>query len=691
VKLAAFSHNASFIASTGAHDRLVKVWRRLFFGEGNERFDVTYLPHPASVTELRWRQCSSHDHQSESVLYTICSDNKLRIWAAVDPHGLQALQLWAELDLADSIQPREPFSSSLRRKRYVFIIDSWDFKIAIESAAQHKEKHLVERAAGNPEVCVIFDERGNMSAWGLERVGCKARQSEDVFNLAHVEGLNLHFLPLVSPEEDYLRVCSFAGNGRLHMLVNYFDGRIQWLSCAADLFLDASGMGDRLNVEGTWTGHRAPIENLSRTIGGTAFVSKSFINETIVWLHGGSDTGLSLRRHSVCQQSEEVLAMRLIHGGDHILFLLRDRLALWNTSSLKAAEIASCPHAIDGAILCLVLLPASGRAGEPTFVASMTSEMRGTVWTVSTATDPLNASLKPFATFQLDNNYLQTMIIPLDSARREQAASDFSPGATDVALSYDGIGTLSTWTASVDVEKRTVQWKRTNVVLTGVATASVVGVSSTRKAALVESTKTRLTIWDCRDSGLEHEVHFEKHESVGSLHWTSTDARSSILAVGLTHKILVYSQIRYDYLDARSSWAAIRVINIINVTNLSIADVLWLKGGDLIVAAGHQILLYDTNIEVSDSIASELPFPVLSDQLLDMANIADALNGTLPVYHPQILAQCLAIGKLAIVQHVLTRLCKRLKFYNEGDGLAASLGFVPEDFSDQPLVSNLES
>jgi len=676
------------------------VWRRLFFGEGNERFDVTYLPHPATVTELRWRQCSSHDQQSESVLYTICSDNKLRIWAAIDLHSLQALQLWAELDLADSIQLREAFSSPLRRKRYVFIIDSWDFKMAIESAAQHKEgaerehlnrKHLVERTAGNPEVCVIFDELGNMSAWGLERVGCKARHSKNVFNLAYVEGFNLHFLPLVSPEEDYLQVCSFAGNGRLHMLVNYFDGRIQWLSCAADRFLDPSGMGDRLNVEGTWTGHREPIENLSRTIGGTAFISKSFTNEAIVWLQGGSDTNSSLRRQSVCQQSEEVLAMRLIHGGDHILFLLRDRLALWNTSSLKAAEIASCPYTIEGAILCLVLLQASGRAGEPTFVASMTSEMRGTVWTVSTAIEPLNVSLKLFATFQLDNNYLQTMIIPLDSARREQTASDFSPGATDVALSYDGIGTLSTWNASVDTEKRKVQWKRTNVVLTGVANASVVGISSTRKAAFVESTRTRLTIWDSRDSELEHEVDFEKHESVRSLHWTSTDARSSILAVGLTHKVLIYSQLRYDYLDARTSWATIRVINITNVTNLSIADVLWLKGGDLIVAAGHEIFLYDTKIEVSDSIASELPFPVSSGQLLDMLNIADALNATLPVYHPQILAQCLAIGKLTIVQHVLTRLYKRLKFYTDGDGIAASLGFVAEDFSDQPLVSNLNS
>lgn len=700
MKLAAFSPDGSFIASTGAHDRLVKLWRRLFFGEGNERFDVSYLAHPAPVTELRWRHCSSRSQQSEAVLYTICSDNKLRIWAAIDPHGLQALQLWAEFDLAESIQLREPLASPLKGKSYVFIIDSWDFKTAVDSAAQKMEgiereqlsrRHLLEQTVGNPEVIVVFNELSNMSAWGMERVGCKARQPKDVFNLAHVEGINYQFLPSVGPYEDYLRVYSFAGNGRLQLLVHFFDGRIQWLSCAIDRFLDPSTRRERLHVEGAWTGHRDPIDQLIRSVGGTALISKSLNNEIIVWQHGDSDTSVPLRRHSVFQQPEEILAMRLIQGGDYIIFLLRDRLALWDIRSHKATEVATCPHETQGAILCLVLLQYSGRAGEPTFVATMTSEMQGTVWTVSTTTEDSKASLELFATFQLHNNDRHTMIIPLDSARRERAVSDFSPGATDIALSYDEAGTLTTWNASVDTERRTVQWKRTKVTLTGVVEASVISVSSTRKAALVDSSRTHLTIWDSRDSELEYDVHFAKHENIGSLHWTSTDARSSILAVGLAHKVLIYTQLRYDYLDARTSWATIRVINVTNLTNLSIADVLWLQGGDLIVAAGHQLFLYDTNIEISDSVASELPFPVMSGQVLGMLDIADALNGTLPVYHPQILAQCLAIGKLTIVQHVLTRLCKSLRFYTEGDGLAASLGFVPDDFSDQSLVSNLDS
>lgn len=48
-----FSPSASLIATAGARDRLVKIWRRLSYEEAT--FDYTYLPHPALVTHLEWR------------------------------------------------------------------------------------------------------------------------------------------------------------------------------------------------------------------------------------------------------------------------------------------------------------------------------------------------------------------------------------------------------------------------------------------------------------------------------------------------------------------------------------------------------------------------------------------------------------------------------------------------------------
>ena len=56
VKLALFSPDAGFIASVGNYDRLVKIWRRLSFEADNVQFDISYLPHPKTVTNLHWRK-----------------------------------------------------------------------------------------------------------------------------------------------------------------------------------------------------------------------------------------------------------------------------------------------------------------------------------------------------------------------------------------------------------------------------------------------------------------------------------------------------------------------------------------------------------------------------------------------------------------------------------------------------------
>jgi WD40 repeat protein len=200
VKLANFSYDSAYIASTGKYDRLTKIWRRLSFGSDDTRFDFSYLPHPATVTSVHWRRPYHAEQTIDNVLYTICADNVVRIWAATEAHGLQILQLWAQIDLRESIQPRGLAPKQSSNIRFAFIIDGRDFMLATEHAVQertsgqgedHALAHLVEVANRNPEICVVFDEAGHMSAWGLENVGCKARQTANIFNVAHVDCVSL--------------------------------------------------------------------------------------------------------------------------------------------------------------------------------------------------------------------------------------------------------------------------------------------------------------------------------------------------------------------------------------------------------------------------------------------------------------------------------------------------------------------
>ena len=138
---------------------------------------------------------------------------------AGDPHGHAILQLWDTIDLKDSIQPRSLNLKDRSSKRYAFIIDNRDFTTATERVVQNATSdeqaepgmaHLIEVATKSPDVCVVLDDRGNMSAWGLESVGCKHRKPGDIFNVAHTDGMRTRFDGSVKGIEDNTQFYPFV-------------------------------------------------------------------------------------------------------------------------------------------------------------------------------------------------------------------------------------------------------------------------------------------------------------------------------------------------------------------------------------------------------------------------------------------------------------------------------------------------
>src|SRR5258706_15660482 len=134
--------------------------------------------------------------------------------------------------------------------------------------------------------------------------------------------------------------------------------------------------------------------------------------------------------------------------------------------------------------------------------------------------------------------------------------------ARDVAISYTNAGLLRSWTAKVDMEKHRVDWLLTCSVETGVVEPALASGSSIRKAALVNANRSELTIWDVRGARLEYAQDFGMQDVIQDLDWTSTPDDQSILAVGFPHRVLLLSQMRYDYLNKGPAWASIREINI---------------------------------------------------------------------------------------------------------------------------------
>ena len=698
-KLAYFSHNAAYIASMGFYDKVVKIWRRLSYDTEEIRFDTSYLSHPTTATNLHWRKPRHREQNLEQLLYTFCADNKIRIWAAADQHGLTALHLWHIIDMNDVLQPRRVDLSTDRR--FGFIIDSRDFAAATEKAVQsfpdnpandHAMEHLIEVANRSPEICIVLDGQGHMSAWGLENAGSRNKTSASVFNVAHVEGLNISFDSQVSSDEDYTTFTVFSGGtfpDSITLLVHHFDGRIGWYDAKITEFFDTSVNHNRVKQRALWSGHDGPVKKIIRNDRGNAVLSRTDENHGVVWKQIPSHQGPGLLRHSTLLSDKHIHRSTMIRDGDVTALLHHGHISLWDTSSFYARKLEEVAYDISAKPLCLLALPEVNANRSIFHFAVIGADAKGLVWEVNVPfNEPLMNGTHPrvreFCRIDLKIDDDIAFVLPVDPAGSTTTVTGFLDiFALDVALTYSKNGTVRMLTARVDQENEKVEWLVTAKIETGIPNPSLASGSSIRKVALVDEAKTTLTIWDTTGTQLEYQEQFSDVEIIKDLDWTSTPDNQSVLAVGFPHRVLLLSQLRYDYLNAGPAWIALREIRIRDVTPHPIGDSCWLGNGNLVIGAGNQIFIYGQEMEVGSGVVERLGLSSRRPALRQMFEVVRQLNGPLSVFHPQFLSQCILCGKFSLVQMILTTLHRKLKFWSEGDELDSFVGLSPENFVDE--------
>ena len=702
-KFASFSPDANLVASTGLYDRLIKLWRRQSVGVDDTSFDFTYLPHPTAVTAIHWRTSNSRERSLDNVLYTTSADSKIRIWATSDPHGLQVLELWAEIDMLESIQPRQIQSSSASYERYAFFIDSDDFVAAFESAEQvdpsvreeenHGLEHLHEMLERHPEVCIILDGKGNMSAWGLENVSCKAKLPPTLFNIAHVENLKLLVLPDAKLDEKHLQfLCFFIPGQRsnLNLLVHHFDGRIEWLEGNVDKILDPSPGQERLRRMTVWTGHDGSIKKIVRSGSGETLVSRTNDNEGLIWKQERCQGGAILTRASLLSCPDHIHRSCLIGDGDFIVNLHHHSISLWDVRHAAATQVASLKFDVEGDLLCLLLLREPNAESRLIHVATITSHMNGIAWQIELGVSNTEnrqskscviPTISQFCLFDLGPQEDIVFVLPVDPAGSPSTISTFlDTFAKDIAISYTSNGVLRAWTAVIDHESSSVSWLATSTVDTGIDNPSLASGSSIRKTAVVDASRTGMTIWDASSAQLEYDVHYGPQDLIQDLDWSSTPDDQSILAVGFPHKIVILSQMRFDYINRGPAWAPIREIHLKESTPHPIGDSTWLGSGNLVVGSGNQLYVYDKEVTTADELIIDLHIRVHSQQSTTIFDLVSYLNGPLPVFHPQFLGQCILAGKSVQVQKIIINLHRALKFFSPGDELDSFLDIPLDDF-----------
>ncbi|KAG0643869.1 RAVE protein 1 C terminal-domain-containing protein [Tuber brumale] len=685
VHIGEFSYDASLIASVGESDRLVKIWRRPSLCTGDVQFDFSYLPHPRAVTRIHWRRPFSREQSVDNVLYTIAADGVLRVWAPVYPHDLHLLQLWAVIDLRESIPDGLCDEKTMARRsdtRYVMIVDGCVFTHAVESAVcsvdegergQQVFQRLVEVAKRSPEICVVFDGRGRMSAWGLENVGCRARKTTNVFSVMHAENSGMEFVAK-GEQETFVQFHCFLGGAGLMVLAHVFDGRVFWYEARLDRFLDPSPRPRRASLLGVLTGHSGPIETLVRTPDGKSMLSSTRENELMVWSQSKGDN-IALSKQSSISPASRVHRAVILDNGNYVMTLHDGHVVLWDSTQSVAKELERLYFKVAGKMLCLLLLPEAQDGLKQYHVVALSSEMKGIAWGITLPQKPselangindIRPTVHEFATFALDMKEDLLMILPVDPVGWNATISGtLDTFSREVVVTVDKSGLLQSWTAKASPDESGLRWLATSTVDTSIENPSLAKGNSIRKIALVNSGRSELTIWDSRAAQLEYQQHFESQDVIQDLDWTSTPDSQSILAVGFPHRVLLMCQLRYDYLSAGPAWASFRQINIRDITPHPIGDSLWLSNGSLVIGAGNQLFIYSRKVEELDDLSKKLQLSSLKARLDDIFEIVSHLNGPVPVYHPQFLQQCILAGKSGLVEEILVRLHKELKNFHE--------------------------
>lgn len=170
-----------------------------------------------------------------------------------------------------------------------------------------------------------------------------------------------------------------------------------------------------------------------------------------------------------------------------------------------------------------------------------------------------------------------------------------------------------------------------------------------------------VTIWNSTESefasGMEYQSVFSAADRIQDLDWTATPDGQSILAVGFAHRVELLCQQRMTYFDDTPGWGLCWKVDftryeyssyLIELQDLNhrstiphqIKDSIWLKGGLLLVGAGHLMCLYGQTLREQATHEESL-----------FEHVARH-NGPLDEYHPQMILQCLLWG--ASLRHFLS-------------------------------------
>lgn len=660
-----------------------------------------YLSHPSVVTDIHWRRPNvTEHHDGLNVLYTICADYHVRVWAPTDAHSPHDLHRVAQIYLQDSIQPRVQPSVHARSVRYVCIVDGGDFERAVQGALSNRKKldeddnhkfdHLVEVSRRNPDLCVVLDNEGHMSAWGVDSIGCKARNEASVFNVAHVEHLDIPALRTVGEEYPFTffeTYCDDTPEALLTLLIHRLDENISWLEGSIEMFLDPAPSTGRLQTKAVWNGHERLITRMIQDEKGQSLLSCSSDGEVIIWQQGKGSIK-ALRRVSRIKPIKESDLMLYLSANQAIVTLNDRSLNLWTLAADEDEKVASCGAESEGEILCLFDLHIVGAPSNLVFVAAVDSESNVRIWKIHMPNDtqPFSRAESAFGIYYFCDSQLPSQG-SLALVTASKSVSLYRPGTKAQAVSCTASGLLEAWTFRLDIPDQKVEITTASLVQTQVMNPSKISASAAAHTAVVDSDRTGFSIWNLQSEFEEFHQHFSAYEPIQHLDWYSTPVGQSMIAISLPYRIILLVQTRFDFLHNRPTWILVKEFVTKDFTALPIGDIAWLSNGSIVAGTGNQLFVYGDDVPSEDQLFPDARSLLQDCRPKDAFDLANYANGPLAIYYPQVLHQYILAAEIRVVEGIVIALFNSLKFHVPGDEVDSFLD-LPLKFFHQGQIAH---
>lgn len=644
VYICKMSEDSQLLASFGKYDHTVKLWKRISISGDQDIFSLTLLPHSAPVTTIRWKKSCSKtledNPEASQVIYTLCTDKRLRVWSCYEMDSVRTVQQWGMLQLSSD-------------QKYCLIIDSWILRQCLLT-----ERLNSSTLQNHPDLVLLGTTDGHFEVYlltGLSNSPPKPMAKQRLLS-AHVT----HSSFVTDPEYLYFAEVQPYDNrkGVVSIVVHDLRGVIRQSSLDLSQLIEQKKQ-EVGKLEHKLTGHNKSIQRLIRSSDGEAMLTISRFSENCVWCPQETDK-VSLHLKNIIN-TEAPIKLAVIHEkGQLVICLLENsKIQAWecpNDQEEKKASFLRAEHTLSpssqlGDPILMLNTPEARHSHERHFVALIYRDGSVKAFEVS--------FLRGICEIESESLNIPSNDIYRISTIDPVHRSFFSNRPLISLITKAGV--TRTYKAVVNYDMRHIKWIKTFELNTNIENITDMRGSSTGKLCIVHSTGKVMSLWDMKRGVLEYEESFE--DTIKDIDWTSTAFGQSIVSIGFTGYALLYTQLRYDYTNNNPSYLPIEKIDITSHTDHNIGDSIWLKDGIFVVASGNQFYIKDKYLDLEDpfthrSIGSR---KILSNDILHLSSV---LNGPLPVYHPQFLIQCLYANKLQLVKELLLRLFLELRKLN---------------------------